>query len=284
MPTISSGYTSKGPGDFRVLITGFGHFGPYKVNPSWLAVKPLHNLILETSNSTPPKSIHITTFMVPVTYKDVLEIIPQLHARPPHLPSTVTDAPPPPPEGYDLILHVGVAPPDLCRVESQGHKSGYRLKDADGELAPIIGEYSTLEESTLSKEEEAERERLGEHQKQTKGRKLRGFGKGYEEFDEVLVSDLDASEIVDRLKLAGCDYARLSNDAGRYLCDFIYYCSLAEQRRTDNKGGIKSKNTKVLFLHCPPIDQPLSTEQVTECIQKLVIIVCDKLASSSDHI
>ncbi|THH26739.1 hypothetical protein EUX98_g7443, partial [Antrodiella citrinella] len=93
------------PHAIRVLITGFGPFSKYNENPSWLAVKPLHNTILFTqpeSNPVPyndqmmtdedvnmppaPQEIHITSLEIPVTYKSVRTTVPGLHARPPILP------------------------------------------------------------------------------------------------------------------------------------------------------------------------------------------------------
>jgi pyroglutamyl-peptidase len=82
-----------------------------------------------------------------------------------------------------------------------------------------------------------------------------------------------------------------SMDAGHYLCDFIYYCSMAEaQRATEpseseeetNKNQIKipgpfgpnrhpEANNRVFFLHCPPQNLPYSTEEVTEAIRRIVI-------------
>ena len=64
-------------------------------------------------------------------------------------------------------------------------------------------------------------------------------------------------------------------DAGHYLCDFIYYCSLAEVKRS-SKPYEKRRNTQVLFLHCPPVDQPLSTQDVTNAIKKIVVWVCNE--------
>jgi len=47
----------------------------------------------------------------------------------------------------------------------------------------------------------------------------------------------------------------LSEDAGRYLCDFVYYKSL-------NCSGGKS-----LFIHVPPVDKPYTALQMSKAIQ-----------------
>lgn len=64
-----------------------------------------------------------------------------------------------------------------------------------------------------------------------------------------------------------------SMDAGHYVCDYTYYCSLAEAKRSTTKHD-KTKYTKVLFMHCPPAYQPLSTQEVTEAVKKVILWVC----------
>lgn len=108
-------------------------------------------------------------------------------------------------------------------------------------------------------------------------------------------------------------------DAGHYLCDFIYYCSLAESKRSTKallpymasaahygptygqhsyqtqppfpgsrdshnadsssssarpNGTIHTytvKPARVLLMHCPPVNGPLATEEVTETIRRIVM-------------
>jgi pyroglutamyl-peptidase len=64
-----------------------------------------------------------------------------------------------------------------------------------------------------------------------------------------------------------------SMDAGHYVCDFAYYCSLAEAKRAASKSD-KGTQTKVLFMHCPPVDQPFSTEEVIDAVKKIIVWVC----------
>ncbi|VDB83422.1 unnamed protein product [Peniophora sp. CBMAI 1063] len=111
----------------------------------------------------PPTHIHLSTILLPVTYTAVEAHVPGLHARPPIVPPHSTswwdesenaadDAAslprravpgagrplaPPPEDGYDLVLHVGLAGRGGLRVEKLAHRVGYRLKDASGERAPI---------------------------------------------------------------------------------------------------------------------------------------------------
>lgn len=71
-------------------------------------------------------------------------------------------------------------------------------------------------------------------------------------------------------------------DAGHYLCDFMFYCSLSEAKRAIGKQekdkGTPPKTTPVLFMHCPPVGQPLSTHEVSEAIRKVTLWVCAKLS------
>ncbi|KAH7101515.1 peptidase C15, pyroglutamyl peptidase I-like protein [Auriculariales sp. MPI-PUGE-AT-0066] len=49
-----------------------------------------------------------------------------------------------------------------------------------------------------------------------------------------------------------------SHDAGRFLCDFIYNCSLAESAR------------KVLFMHVPHAGRPHTLDEMTQTIRQVV--------------
>ncbi|KAF9532822.1 hypothetical protein CPB83DRAFT_846430 [Crepidotus variabilis] len=344
------------PNSFRVLVTGFGPFMHYEVNPSWLAVQPLQNVVLHTdidpekvkasmpsvaSTSptaklngamvnktavktppqppfeipTTPRPIHITTFKVPVLYESVLEKVPPVHLRPPVLPEDAPeDCATPPPNGYDFVFHIGVAGRGPLRMERIGHKLGYHMKDASGKYAPVVkvlpkdfsrreggngNDALTVESSdglsaggstfvsvngmVISPAESAERERLGMDMVEgsisadTISRPSRGFGVGYENCHEEYTTDIDVTRLVSDLKKDGVEQIYSSMDAGHYLCDFIYYCSLAEVKRTAKPYEEKRRTPQVLFLHCPPVNQPLSTEQVTDAIKKIIVWVCGEI-------
>lgn len=73
-------------------------------------------------------------------------------------------------------------------------------------------------------------------------------------------------------------------DAGHFLCDFLFYASLAEAKRNaakqekDKARSTPPKMTPVLFMHCPPVGQPFETEEVTDAIKKVVLWVCARLS------
>ncbi|KAJ7636828.1 hypothetical protein FB45DRAFT_907440 [Roridomyces roridus] len=227
-----------------------------RTRPGWpWPVKTLHDSII---NITPPRgaplkgpkpdSIHITAVNIPTVYTAVLETVPKLHAAPPvpvpeYTPPTSRA---PPEEGYDLIVHVGVAGPGPLRAERLAHKTGYALPDYERQSPPLI---------------------IG-----AKGN-LRGFGlpRYGEEFGDELFTAVDVDSFVGDLT-TGPNPLPLepSNDAGRFVCDFTYYCSLAESR-------IAKRETPVLFIHCPPIGQPMSTPEVADGVRRIISNVCGKL-------
>jgi pyroglutamyl-peptidase len=86
------------------------------------------------------------------------------------------------------------------------------------------------------------------------------------------MADCDACEVV-VLRVKTCaderqtTDVRISEDAGRYLCDFIYYSSLAHLTK-------KEEQRRVVFLHVP-VDSDeasikLGTEVTIELIRALV--------------
>lgn len=236
----------------RVLVTGYGPFRQYTENPSWLAVSKLHNSIIYTPTPAShaahphaphpkPEPIHITALEIPVVYDAVLATVPGLHAAPPHLPAGLPDGfPAPPAEGYSLIVHVGVGHSQPLRLELIGDKTGYDKPDYEGKYADALDEVG----------------------------QVRGFaGERYAALPERLIqSAVDAKRL-----LAGCanDGVEVitSCDAGHYLCDFILYCSLAESM-------LEGRETPVLFIHCSPVDDPMSTPEVACGLQSIIANTC----------
>ncbi|TFL01498.1 hypothetical protein BDV98DRAFT_612418 [Pterulicium gracile] len=231
MPALgSSPIDDKLQGVPRVLITGFGPFRGLATNPSWMAVKQLHNQVINAG--TTQRRIHITALEVPVIYETVLKLVPALHARPPILPEYAEiDSLPPPPDGYDLIIHVGLGGTHVLRLEAQAHKHGYTLADITGKPGPLIDGENTPEK--------------------------RGFDKGYESFGDILRTNVAVEELVGDLQKEGIA-CFTSYDPGRYLCDFIYYGSMAEARRAAGSEVPRP----VLFLHVSGVGQPTTTEEV----------------------
>lgn len=332
-------------------------FARYAENPSWLAIRPLHNTVLYTqpeANPTPyndqmvtdedvdmpptPQPIHITAVELPVTYKAVRSFVPGLHARPPVIPQPSDPElaiAPPPINGYDFILHTSVAGRGALRLEKVSHKLNYRMRDAEGQYAPTV--HLPKEGPVMDESERFERERLllmfdpsaGEGSMQHTGgergeghggqdvehQPQRGFGQGYESYPDELYTEIDVARLIHHLKESGVEVRPFSHiyiqsvanqrtlkpclrasllmsyltlqqvyssmDSGHYLCDYMFYCSLAESKRVAGKQekdkATPPKSTPILAMHCGPVDQPLSTPEVTEAIKKIVIWVCARL-------
>ncbi|EKM50566.1 uncharacterized protein PHACADRAFT_200515 [Phanerochaete carnosa HHB-10118-sp] len=262
MPPADTAFTSDA---IHVLITGFGPFRNYSENPSWLAVKALHDAILSTTkaqhassaNGAPrTRQIYVTVLEVPVVYENVLQIVPGLHKKPPVLPSPIDPAFTPthlPSGGFDFILHVGVAKPGGVSLEQLGHKLGYNAVDAENKYAPVVQVPDGSDGETQP---------------------MRGFGKGYEGMPEELSTVIDIAGLKQHLQELGTEKVRWSRDARHYLCDFIYYASLAEAKRS---AAEQAKMTPVLFLHCCPQGEPYQTEEVTDVIKAIVTWVSARL-------
>ncbi|KAH7101526.1 peptidase C15, pyroglutamyl peptidase I-like protein [Auriculariales sp. MPI-PUGE-AT-0066] len=220
--------------DIYVLITGYGPFFSTTHNPSYYAAKPLNR----TQISLPGGriTIHLTVI-------EVQAPIARPAPGPARPPASVTDAPSPPAGGYDFIFHLGQGRAGAFYVETLGHQTGYNQQDVNGELAPVMD----IKEA---------------------GKVLRGAGKRYQDCESVLRTGIEVGKLVKHLKLTD-DKVLQSHDAGRYLCDFIFYCSLAEAQLAKEEQRAQSAR-KVLFMHVPPAGLPHTLDEMTQMIRHVV--------------
>ena len=172
-----------------------------------------------------PQQIHITTLEIPVCYQAVLNTVPGFHTRPPHMPTPADPEmaiPSPPQTGYDFFFHIGVAGRGPLRIERISHKNGYRMKDADGEYAPIVHlPKDPIADTTEAELMHMERLLVGPvlaHSHAHNGPEgtseshvdvplppNRGFGKGYETFADELSTDVDVPKLIVHLKESGLE-------------------------------------------------------------------------------
>ncbi|OAL29190.1 hypothetical protein AYO20_09243 [Fonsecaea nubica] len=109
--------------EVKVLVTGFGPFKSFLINPSWLIASALpEELYPSPSTDTPHKSpdykikLIVHPSAVRVSYSTVSTTVPTLIAT--HNP--------------DFILHIGMAGGRDCySLEIRGHRDNYRIKDVD---------------------------------------------------------------------------------------------------------------------------------------------------------
>jgi len=115
----------------------------------------------------------------------------------------------------DYMLHIGMAAGrNFYSVEKCGHRDGYAIPDVDGKLC--------------------------EDKKRSEGKKW-----VWEGCPEKIVTDVDIDDVWRRWRCELPDVdIRPSDDAGRYLCDFIYYSSLAQLWK-------RGEERRVAFLHVP---------------------------------
>jgi len=164
------------------------------------------------------------------------------------------------PTKFDLVLHIGVSRPgSILNFELRARKAGYEKKDWHNNLADIVDEETGQ----------------------------RGFADPrYQALPDELHSPFlkHADEVVSKLKGDGvvclCASAKVicvdhiskqpivtSTDAGLFLCEFIFYCSMAESQ-------LAGRKTPVVFIHCPPVDDPMSTEAVADGVKRIIREVC----------
>lgn len=83
---------------------------------------------------------------------------------------------------------------------------------------------------------------------------------------KVLPSQFDVDSVCEKLRQKVSDVAfDVSEDAGRYLCDFLYYTSLHVNR------------APVLFVHVPDLDTPYSTAQLGHTLKILIETLLEEL-------
>ncbi|KAL6869319.1 hypothetical protein ACO1O0_000644 [Amphichorda felina] len=211
--------------EIRVLVTGFGPFREqYPVNPSYEIARRLPEYLpprrakdpsarsdvpAEQTAAVPDVPVRIVVHPEPihVGYRRVRELVPTFWDRADGGGRTE----------YDLAVHIGMAGPrPHYQIERRGHRQGYKSKDVDGKM--------------LADEDE------GGH-----GSEWVWYG-----CPDELESDLDMVDVLGRwqgLSPKDADL-RISDDAGHYLCDFIYYSSLAHLWK-------QQRPRKLTFLHVP---------------------------------
>lgn len=153
---------------------------------------------------------------------------------------------------------------DEYRVERQGHRDGYYIRKETGE------ETKDVDDKTLRECEEEMGLEKGEY--------WRGC-------PEVLQTTLDVDDILERMHRPGPDgvsqlperiTVEASDDAGSYLCDFIYYSSLSHFWRK-NVGGDGER--PVVFLHVPPESDEEVLQRGREVAKALIrAIVASKMS------
>lgn len=83
----------------------------------------------------------------------------------------------------------------------------------------------------------------------------------------VLFTTVDTNCLQSLAQFNDWTNVEISQDAGRYLCEFIFYRSLYE-------CTLRKLDTPVLFIHVPPPSPTYTKEQIRETLQCLVHGLC----------
>lgn len=207
--------------EVTILVTGFCPFQDlFPVNPSFEITRLLPETLPSASHHRTAVRIIAYGSPIRVAYEDVRQLVPPLH------------------ESYhgtvDMVLHIGMASGrSYYTLERFAHRDGYqRNTDLDGKVPPV-----------------------------DEGKKL------FSDCPDALQSSLDYAEVLHLWQENATQYGtedgeaiveaapdcRPSNDAGRYLCEYIYFNSLAYFGRRSKcfTGEDPQMSRPVLFLHVP---------------------------------
>ncbi|EAW06560.1 putative pyroglutamyl peptidase type I [Aspergillus clavatus NRRL 1] len=255
--------------EISVLVTGFGPFKSNLVNASYLIASSLPPSFTFTSPDTSagmPEgsspvtrrvSIHVHPTPIPVAYSTVQATIPsiidefsQAHGgrRP------------------DIVIHMGIAGTrHYYSIESKAHRDSYLMSDVKGRSGYENGEKGWREldlPSVLEAGRSANALAMTDVTVQSQDTSLSHAGQPSwnphppnDKFLNVWKSFAPGEDV------------RISEDAGRYLCEFIFYTSLAHAYR-------QGQDRNVAFLHVPGAynDQAVQTgREVTVALIKALI-------------
>ncbi|RAH45673.1 putative pyroglutamyl peptidase type I [Aspergillus brunneoviolaceus CBS 621.78] len=216
--------TATEPDEISVLVTGFGPFKTNLVNASYLiasSLPPSFTFSTTTPDSAPCRvSIHVHPSPIPVAYSTVrttLPVILEEYAK-------AHDGRRP-----DIIIHMGIAATrNYYSVETQAHRDAYLMSDIKSRSGYEDGEriWRELDLPTVL----------------TAGRASASVPSA-KKYLNAHPPDTDFLMAWQSFAGPGTD-VRISNDAGRYLCEFIFYSSLSLAYQ-------EGQDRNVVFFHVP---------------------------------
>lgn len=144
----------------------------------------------------------------------------------------------------DFMIHIGMAANrNYYSIERRAHRDGYLMLDVDCMACPDLTERTV------------------------QGKNWIWYG-----LPEEILSDIHVDDTWNRWRALtpGVD-VRISEDPGRFLCDFIYYSSLAELIK-------KGQARRVIFLHVPEeTDDATIRKGITATVQLIKAMVRSEL-------
>ncbi|KAK6503228.1 hypothetical protein TWF481_008257 [Arthrobotrys musiformis] len=247
---------------FKVYITGFGNFAGIPINASYLVASSLPSVLPAKYTQHAPESVKSQNLQVsiiphyeavPVSYEKVTNLIPTLYE----------DLP-----GVDLFVHLGVMPFEYYRIEERARKGYYGPPEGNPTgRADVDGKYPEHNDASGAVR-----------------------GKVPKEVTEIL-SGLDVEGICKDLENAKKESTddfwapKVSDDAGLYLCEFIYYNSLAaslyddeanydseypEPRPVTDPTGETPRSSRAVFIHVPSNMTDEWLERSKETVKRII--------------
>ncbi|KAK4613820.1 hypothetical protein CLAFUW4_09250 [Fulvia fulva] len=225
MGSIQDDSTPTRDNDITILVTGFGPFqDKFPVNPSFEITHALPDYLPPTKSHK--NGIRIISYPQPikVAFNEVRNLVPKLH-------DTYAGK-------VDVVLHLGMASGrKWYSLERYGHREGYsKNKDLDG-IMPDPEEGKTT---------------FGD----CPGRMATSL-----DYERILLDwQVNVLAIAEGRSGHQADI-RPSEDAGHYLCDYIYFNSLAYFGRRNCMEGGTDTARPVLFFHVPAESDGVMLEQ-----------------------
>lgn len=217
--------------EITVLVTGFAPFRPQNpLNPSWEIARLLPAFLPPPKNAI-ASDISLIAEHPPVRILVYPEPVRVAYKTVRPLVEELWDS-----RKIDYMIHIGMASGrKFYSVERRGHRDGYVMKDVDEQF-------------------------LGDVER----RKLEGEDWVWYGLPEEILSNVNVDDVWRRWRTAlpGLDI-RISEDAGRYLCDFIYYSSLAYLTK-------KNEERRVVFLHVPTASDEASVKTGVDITLELI--------------
>lgn len=226
---------------YTVLVTGFGPFRvEYPINPAWEIARALGKALPLRSEL---HMIHVICPDAPIktAYASTREIVPKLLSK--HHAQ------------IDMVLHLGMlSTRDDFALETLAHRGEYSRPDVDGSIPPLdepeslFGDCPTLLRPSL-------------------------------DVQAVFGSVRRVIQQADRrTSLFGLDI-RLSQDAGRFLCEYTLYNSLVWYARRTGDVGLNqsslSTSRPVMFLHVPRSSDETALEQGVAVASSVIQAMAD---------
>ncbi|TQS38654.1 hypothetical protein Golomagni_00837 [Golovinomyces magnicellulatus] len=222
--------------EISILVTGFAPFYENSLfNSSWEVARRLPSYLPATAstmtNSTDNADCLSADNIPPIRIHVHPDPIKVSYKSVRELVPTLWDS-----KKIDIVIHIGMAAKaNFYSIERLAHRDGYLMLDVDSVACPDLLE------------------------RMTKGKDWIWYG-----LPEELLSDIDIDRVFSIWQtLKPAADVRISNDPGRFLCDFIYYSSLAELAR-------RSKPKKVVFLHVPEETDETSVKMGVEITVQLI--------------